>query len=122
MAVQKEVKHMQMTNSEIVMEFTQAKNRRKQVTILADQNLCTEAEIADILREEIKDGRLTKCLKDIGEDKSEADSAETVKGDSIEDSISAISARIRELKQIRAEADGELKTIYRKIAEITEGE
>lgn len=113
---------MQMTNSEIVMEFTQAKNRRKQVTILADQNLCTEAEIADILREEIKDGRLTKCLKDIGEDKSEADSAETVKGDSIEDSISAISARIRELKQIRAEADGELKTIYRKIAEITEGE
>ena len=114
---------MQMTKAEIVMEFTQAKNRRKQVTILAELNDCTEAEIADILREEIKDGRLTKCLKGIGTEahpKVEAPASRTEAD--LDSAILVIAARIRELTRIRTEADEELKAIYRKMAEITEGE
>lgn len=42
---------MEMTNAEIVMEYKQAKSPMKQIGILADQNLCTKADIVAVLRE-----------------------------------------------------------------------
>lgn len=40
---------MVMTKADIIQEYKQAKNRRNQITILADQNLVSEQEIVDIL-------------------------------------------------------------------------
>lgn len=40
---------MVMTKADIIQEYKQAKNRRNQITILADQNLISEQEIVDIL-------------------------------------------------------------------------
>lgn len=40
---------MQMTDSEIVRDYREAKNKREQVTILADLNRCEKEEIIDIL-------------------------------------------------------------------------
>lgn len=40
-----------MTNAEIVAEYRQAASPLKQIGILADENLCTRAEIAAVLRE-----------------------------------------------------------------------
>ena len=40
---------MVMTKADIIAEYNQSKDHRKQITILADQNLVSEQEIADIL-------------------------------------------------------------------------
>ncbi len=40
---------MVMTKADIIQEYKQAKNRRNQITILADQNLISEQEVVDIL-------------------------------------------------------------------------
>lgn len=40
---------MQMTESEIVRDYREAKNKREQVTILADRNVCEKEEIIGIL-------------------------------------------------------------------------
>lgn len=40
---------MVMTNDEIVMEYKQAKNHFKQISILADQNLCRPKDIVQVL-------------------------------------------------------------------------
>lgn len=40
---------MEMTKGDIIQEYKQAKNRRAQITILADQNLVSEQDIVDIL-------------------------------------------------------------------------
>ena len=40
---------MVMTNEEIVRDFNQAANRMKQISILADQNLCTKQDIVAVL-------------------------------------------------------------------------
>ncbi len=40
---------MEMTTSEIVRNFREAKNKRMQISILADLNVCTVAEIRDEL-------------------------------------------------------------------------
>lgn len=42
---------MVMTTDEIVMEYKQAKAPMKQISILADENLCSRDEIIAILRE-----------------------------------------------------------------------
>ena len=41
---------MVMTKGDIIQEYKQAKNRREQITILADQNLVSEQDIVDILQ------------------------------------------------------------------------
>jgi len=43
---------MIMTNKEIVAEYKAAKYKDKQISILADQNCCTSAEIREILESE----------------------------------------------------------------------
>lgn len=48
-----------MTNAEIAKSFKEAKNKAKQITILADLNLCTEEKIMEVLKKEGIDGR---CL------------------------------------------------------------
>ena len=40
---------MVMTKADIIAEYNQSKDHRKQITILADQNLVSEQEIVDIL-------------------------------------------------------------------------
>lgn len=40
---------MVMTKADIIAEYNQSKDRRKQITILADQNLVSEQAIVDIL-------------------------------------------------------------------------
>lgn len=40
---------MVMTKADIIAEYNQSKDHRKQITILADQNLVGEQEIVDIL-------------------------------------------------------------------------
>ena len=40
---------MVMTKADIIAEYNQSKDRRKQITILADQNLMSEQAIVDIL-------------------------------------------------------------------------
>lgn len=40
---------MQMTENEIVRNYREAKNKREQVTILADLNRCEKEEIVEIL-------------------------------------------------------------------------
>ena len=40
---------MRMTDADICREYREAKNKKMQVTILADQNLCAKGEIARIL-------------------------------------------------------------------------
>ena len=40
---------MVMTKADILAEYNQSKDRRKQITILADQNLMSEQAIVDIL-------------------------------------------------------------------------
>ena len=42
---------MQMQNSEIVRSFNEAKNKGKQVKILAELNFCSKEKIMDILKE-----------------------------------------------------------------------
>jgi hypothetical protein len=49
---------MEMTNSEILREFQGAKNKREQIRILADLNLCKPAAIVSILRDAGVDGRM----------------------------------------------------------------
>ena len=50
---------MTMTTEEIIREYREAKDRVKQVGILAEQNCCTKRAIAELLREngEDVDGR-----------------------------------------------------------------
>ena len=40
---------MVMTKADIIAEYNQSKDHRKQITILADQNLVSEQDIVDIL-------------------------------------------------------------------------
>lgn len=42
---------MIMTNEEIVRDYRAAKNRTKQIGILADENMCSKREIVEILLE-----------------------------------------------------------------------
>lgn len=48
---------MYMTESEILAEWKGAKDRRKQITILADENCCTPDEIIATLKAAGVDGR-----------------------------------------------------------------
>ena len=41
---------MTMTNEEICRDFMAAKNRKNQITVLADLNTCSEEDIVNILR------------------------------------------------------------------------
>lgn len=44
-------KIMKMTKGEIIREYRTAKNRQKQIKILADLNCCSETEIKHVLEE-----------------------------------------------------------------------
>jgi hypothetical protein len=48
---------MQMINSEIVRSYKEAKDKAKQITILADLNACTEEQIKIVLKAAGIDGR-----------------------------------------------------------------
>lgn len=49
-----------MTNQEICKEFREAKNKKLQIGILADQNLCSKDEIIKTL---MKSGEDLSCMK-----------------------------------------------------------
>lgn len=49
-----------MSSEEILREYREAKNKKQQITILADQNLCTRGEIIKIL---IEAGEDMECMK-----------------------------------------------------------
>lgn len=49
-----------MSTEEILREYREAKNKKQQITILADQNLCTRSEIIKIL---IEAGEDMECMK-----------------------------------------------------------
>ena len=49
-----------MSSEEILKEYRGAKNKKQQITILADQNLCTRGEIIKIL---IEAGEDMECMK-----------------------------------------------------------
>lgn len=49
-----------MSTEEILKEYRGAKNKKQQITILADQNLCTRGEIIKIL---IEAGEDMECMK-----------------------------------------------------------
>lgn len=49
-----------MSTEEILREYRGAKNKKQQITILADQNLCTRSEIIKIL---IEAGEDMECMK-----------------------------------------------------------
>lgn len=51
---------MQMTESEIVRNYREAKNKREQITILADLNRCEKEEIVEIL---LKNGESERTSK-----------------------------------------------------------
>jgi hypothetical protein len=48
---------MEMTNPEILRSYQEAKNKREQVKILAQLNLCSQEAIVEILKEMGADGR-----------------------------------------------------------------
>lgn len=49
-----------MNSEQICREYREAKNKKQQITILADQNLCTRSEIIKIL---IEAGEDMECMK-----------------------------------------------------------
>lgn len=43
---------MEMTNGEIITSYRQAKDKKKQIEVLADLNMCSKDEIVEILKEQ----------------------------------------------------------------------
>lgn len=130
---------VQMTPQEIAVNFRDAKDRRKQVKILAELNATDTDTIKRILRSEIKDGRLLRCIGKEQEDQTEPAEenkqrfkAVPAKGDTpawdivpkepepttaaAEDSIELISRRIRELVTVRDCAEAELRQLRDKLS------
>lgn len=63
---------MVMTKADIIAEYNQSKDRRKQITILADQNLMSEQAIVDILLSGGCDVPTYKYRKTVGAPKKAA--------------------------------------------------
>lgn len=54
---------MDMTNEEIVIAYRDSKNKKEQINILAERNLCDPAKIIDVLVEGGYDRRCFNAFK-----------------------------------------------------------
>lgn len=111
---------MQMTNEEITRDFQQAKNKKEQISVLADLNACTAEEICEILREGGIDGRtLGPAKRDLtkGKRKTKAYTAAELLGQT-EPDLTVLSARIDALLEQRDSAEKELHTISETLAKL----
>lgn len=72
-----------MTNAEIAKNFREAKNKAKQITILADLNLCTEESIIDILKKEGIDGRCLPRKRKSVTDKTDSRTNDSMRVDEV---------------------------------------
>ena len=86
---------MDMTNEEIVIAYRDSKNKKEQINILAERNLCDPAEIVDILVDGGYDRRCFNSLK-LGKSKGKSEKFE-----------SKVQEMIKESKQKKESADPE---------------
>lgn len=93
-----------MTNAEIAKSFKEAKNKAKQITILADLNLCTEETIMEVLKKKGIDGR---CLP--RKRKSAINETDSKTNDSMR--VDEIISIIMELKKKRDNLENQIKCI-----------
>lgn len=105
---------MNMTENEIVRNYREAKNKREQVTILADLNRCEKEEIVDIL---LKNGvdqkelpRKRKPRKKPEEEKKVHCETDTV--------ASILAQRVMEIDKVLKERYEEVGTLEREKADI----
>lgn len=82
---------MQMTEGEIISSYRQAKEKGKQVTILAELNACTKGQIEDILTEAgyLKNGKhndaaTKECTCEEGREWRQKQKAQTLSDENIE--------------------------------------
>ena len=98
------VLHMSM--EEICKEYREAKNKKRQITILADQNLCKRADIIKILIEAGEDMGCMKLKEDENKKEPQASSIPQAILDALYEKLDAIDQEIiakeREYKQIVA--------------------
>lgn len=95
-----------MSSEEICKEYREAKNKKRQITILADQNLCKRADIIKIL---IEAGEDMGCMKPKEDENKQEHQASTIPQailDALYEKLDAIdqeiTAKEREYKQIVA--------------------
>lgn len=105
---------MQMTDNEIVRNYREAKNKREQVTILADLNRCEKEHIIDIL---LKNGvdqrelpRKRKPRKNPEEEKKAKSATDTV--------ASILAQRVMEIDKVLQGHYAEVETLEREKEDI----
>lgn len=119
---------MEMNNEEICRSYQQAKYKAKQIQILADMNICSEAEIIAVLQEnDIPVG--VRAKKTLGEEtdyqpvfkKAPARKKPVLPAESSiswQDNLKAITEHIAELKQQEEAIKAELAEIYQALGEL----
>lgn len=123
---------MYMTPGEICREYNQAKNKREQIVILADQNCCNKEEIMKILimnGEPLPAGKPQKGTAKLKEAKPEeitpkeekAENGAQVKPQSIPNMVvEALIARLEEIDTLIVKLEKEYKEIAAVIGSRTE--
>lgn len=105
---------MNMTENEIVRNYREAKNKREQVTILADFNRCEKEEIVDIL---LKNGVDQKELPRKRKPRKKPE--EERKAHSATDTVASILAqRVMEIDKKLSEHYAEVGVLEREKADI----
>ncbi|MBR0483247.1 MAG: hypothetical protein IJJ69_00530 [Oscillospiraceae bacterium] len=110
---------MQMTNEEICQSYQQAKQKAKQIQILAELNACQKAEIIAVLEESgVQVGvRAKKTLEEQSDYKPVYKKSEPVVI-SWQNTLKAVVEHIAELKHQKEAIEAELAEIYRTLGEI----
>lgn len=105
---------MHMTESEIVRNYREAKNKREQVTILSDLNSCEKEEIIEILlRNGVDQKELPRKRKPRKKPEEER------KAHSATDTVASIPAqRVMEIDKVLQERYEEVGTLEREKADI----
>jgi len=96
------VDNLVMTDEEICKNFDGAKNKKNQITVLADLNVCKKSQIARIL---YKYGKITEgTLDSYINSRGRAKNAETERGTTEDGSVVQIPPAVEELVKERISA------------------
>ena len=111
-------KQLNMTVGEIVTSYKQAKDKKKQITVLSQLNLCTTDEIIEILKANGVDGRSLPRTK-----KDRSSTTPRVKNATSEEKSKNISKDnvfeyIKHLKERRSQLMMEIRNIDAELNEI----
>lgn len=96
------VDNLVMTDEEICRSFDEAKNKKNQITVLADLNVCKKSQIARILYKyrKITEGTLNSYINSRGRAKN----AETERGTTEDGSVVQMPPAVEELVKERISA------------------